>query len=79
MKKLSILLFILSTNITASAQLDTSKLNKYFTLLDKHQKAMTSVCLYDKGIFVYDRAIGFADVHQNKKSNVYTQYGIWFH
>jgi len=76
MKKLSILLFILSTNITASAQLDTNKLNKYFTLLDKHQKAMTSVCLYDKGIFVYDRAIGFADVHQNKKSNVYTQYRI---
>ena len=70
------LFFILCIHGTAKAQLDTNKLNNYFTLLDKHQKVMASVCLYDKGIFVYDRAIGFADVKNQKKSNVYTQYRI---
>jgi D-alanyl-D-alanine carboxypeptidase len=37
---------------------------------------MATVCLYTDSVFKYDKAIGFADVAQNKKANVYTQYRI---
>lgn len=70
------MLLFCSTILHLSAQLDTNKLNKYFTALDNNNKAMSSVCLYQKGLYTYDRAIGFADVSSKKKSNVYTQYRI---
>ncbi len=73
-RKLILLLICFCTN--AIAQKDTSKLNKYFTQLEKNNKAMTSVCLYDKGVFTYDRAIGYADAEKKIRSNVYTHYRI---
>lgn len=62
--------------LVSSAQVDTSKLNKYFSQLELNNKVMASVCLYDKGLFIYDHAGGLADVEKNKKANIYTQYRI---
>ena len=74
--KFGMILLFACLSIRSLAQLDTNKLNKYFSAIEKNNKAMATVCLYDKGIIVYDRAIGFADVSIKKKSNVYTQYRI---
>ncbi|MBK7691474.1 MAG: beta-lactamase family protein [Bacteroidetes bacterium] len=77
MKKTGYLLLLLCcANFHLSAQLDTNKLNKYFTALDKNNRAMSTVCLYQKGLYTYDRAIGMAEVSGKKRSNVYTQFRI---
>jgi CubicO group peptidase (beta-lactamase class C family) len=58
------------------AQTDSLKLDSLMTQLDKHQKAMVSVALSEKGQFIYQRTIGYADIEKKQGANVYTQYRI---
>ncbi len=71
----AILLVILITH-ESNAQFDSLKLNQYFIQLDKHSKAMASVCLEHNGEIIYDNAIGYSDIENKMKANVYTLYRI---
>ncbi|HMN31941.1 MAG: beta-lactamase family protein [Chitinophagaceae bacterium] len=76
MKTYFTLLLFVFLGQNGNAQFDSLKLNEYFTQLNKHSKAMTSVCLYHNGEVIYDNSIGYLSIEQQLKANVYTQYRI---
>lgn len=76
MKKYIFFLMLFFLAHFAIAQLDTIRLNQYFYTLESQNKVMTSVCLYKEGKIIYDNAIGYNDIENNSKANVYTQYRI---
>ncbi len=77
MKKYFLLLgCLLSFSFLLQAQTDTAKLNQYFDLLEKNNKAMVSVFLTKNDSIIYQRAIGYSVAENKKPSNVYTAYRI---
>jgi len=58
------------------AQIDSLKLDSLMLQLDKHQKAMVSVALSERGQLIYQRTIGYADVEKKQRANVFTPYRI---
>jgi D-alanyl-D-alanine carboxypeptidase len=54
------LAFIFSPYFTMAQSFDTTRLNQFLDLLDKHHKAMVSVALVKDGSLAYSRAIGQA-------------------
>lgn len=59
-----------------SQNLDKSKLDKYFTELELHDKFMGSVAVSQNGKLIYSKAIGFSDIENNLKANETTKYRI---
>ena len=72
-----VILFYLMINIiTAQNNFDKAKLDKYFDLLDEHNKVMCSVAILQDGELVYSKAIGYASVDDKIKSSEKTKYRI---
>lgn len=76
MRKIYLVLVFICFLFSASAQIDSMKMEQYLNLLDKHEKAMISVCLSHDGKLEFQKAIGFVDVANNLKSNVFSLYHI---
>lgn len=67
--------FVLPVVVYAQ-QIDTQKLDLYFTTLEQNNKFMGSVAVSEKGKIIYTRSIGFSDVLNKTKSNENTKYRI---
>ena len=78
MKNIFILLFvfIFSFQFGFSQTFDSSILNQYFNALDSNQRFMGSVAISENGKIIYTNQIGFTDVANQIKPNVYTTYRI---
>ncbi len=76
MKKVSILAFALCAASIFSQNFDKAKLDEYFDVIEKNDKAMGSVALSKDGQLIYSRQFGFADVDKKTKANANTQYRI---
>ncbi len=70
------ILFIVTTLIGYSQNIDTKKLDQYFEILEKNNKFMGSVALLKDGKIVYTKQVGFSDVETSKKQNKNTTYRI---
>lgn len=58
-----------------SAQVfETKKMDSLFFLLEKYDKAMGSLSVYQKGESVYQKSIGYADVDKKIKATAHTKY-----
>lgn len=68
--------FIFATTCIQAQEIDTIKLNDYFKILHKSQKAMVSVALFSNGQPIYDQATGYVDIEKKINANIYTQYKI---
>lgn len=67
--------FLLQTFIYAQ-QIDTKKLDLYFTTLEQNNKFMGSVAVSENGKIIYRRSIGFSNVTNGIKSDENTKYRI---
>lgn len=64
-------------SLGVSAQdFDEARMDSYFNLLEKNQKAMGSFSLFQDGKEVYSRSIGFADVENEIRADKSTKYRI---
>ena len=54
----------------------TEKMDSLFYLLEKYDKAMGSLSVYQKGVSIYQKSIGYADVDGKIKATVHTKYRI---
>jgi len=59
-----------------SYNLNTSKLDSLFEVLDKKGEFMGSIALSYDGTIIYTNAIGFADIETQKKATLNTKYRI---
>lgn len=57
-------------------QIDTKKLDLYFTTLEQNNKFMGSVAVSENGKIIYRRSTGFSDAVNSIKSNENTKYRI---
>lgn len=69
-------LFLLIASLVQSQSIDTVKLDKYFSALEKNNKFMGSVALLKEGKIVYQKTIGFSDVENKVKPTADTKYRI---
>ena len=76
MKRVFVLLLAFAAWGVCAQDFDSAKLDKYFALLEKEDKAMLSVAIVDGGEPVYQRSIGFADVASGRKAGADTQYRV---
>ena len=76
MKRFFVLLLAFAAWGVCAQDFDSAKLDKYFALLEKEDKAMLSVAIVDGGEPVYQRSIGFADVASGRKAGADTQYRV---
>ncbi len=58
------------------AGLNTAKLDSLLDIYEKKNKLMLSLSIHEKGSLVYSRAIGYADVDAQVKSNTGTKYRV---
>ena len=71
-----LLILLLPSTALAQESFDKAKLDQYFDILEKNNRFMGSVALSDKGQVVYQRAIGYSDLAQNRKADITTAYRI---
>lgn len=74
-KKLSILLFLLSTSVLAQ-DFNKEKIDSLFQQIEDHNLSMGSVAIHQDGKKVYTRAFGYKDVELRTKPNQHTKYKI---
>jgi D-alanyl-D-alanine carboxypeptidase len=76
--KLLILFAVLSCSIVYSQNINKSKLDSLFNILDEKNKAMGSFAISKNGKVLYSRAIGYSLISDKEKlvSNVDTKYRI---
>jgi CubicO group peptidase (beta-lactamase class C family) len=72
----TIILFIVTTIIGFSQNIDTKKLDQYLEALEKNNKFMGSVALLKDGKVIYTKQVGFSDIETSKKPNKDTKYRI---
>ena len=68
-----------SWNSTYSQELNTAKLNELFDAVERRNEAMGSIAILKNGEILYQRAIGYRFVSDNKKilADIETKYRIW--
>ena len=67
---------LILTQAVFSQNIDTLKLNRYFDLLEQHNKFMGSVAVAKNGELIYTKTVGLADVENNIKATQHTKYRI---
>lgn len=76
-KQLYTLILTLLVSVTAFGQSQkVSGINEFLTTLDKHNKFMGVVAIYENGEQQYIKASGYADVQNGKKLNTDTRFRI---
>lgn len=79
-KKIFAVLFLVVTlNYTAKSQnLNTAKLDSFFSALTAHNKNMGSLAISSNGIVVYQKAVGYSQFSENTKTpaTIKTKYRI---
>lgn len=79
MKKIILITLLILTFIQigfAQMNFDKTKLDNYFSTLEKNNKFMGSVAVSKNGEVIYTKAIGFADVENNVKATENSKYRI---
>ena len=79
MKKIiltSILIISLIRIALCQSNFDSEKLDKYFEVLEQHNKFMGSVAVSKNGEIIYSKTIGFANIENNLKANENSKYKI---
>lgn len=79
MKKIiltSILIISLIRIAHCQPNYDLEKLDKYFEVLEQHNKFMGSVAVSKNGEIIYSKTIGFANIENNLKANENSKYKI---
>lgn len=71
-----ILFFLILTVNTYSQKLNTASLDSLFTALDKKNLFMGSIAISQNQNLIYSKAIGKADIENNKNLSVQTKYRI---
>lgn len=75
-KFLIILLGLFFFGIVSAQSFDKSKLDNYFTALEKNNKFMGSVAVSKNNEIIYSNSIGFSDVENKVRANKETKYRI---
>ena len=75
-KTLTTIIFGLLVQTVFSQTIDKRKLDSYFQELEKNNKFMGSVALFENGQIVYTKAVGFADIDTKSKPNENTKYRV---
>ena len=75
-KKLNIILLLLVCNILFSQNLNKTKLDSLFQILESKDKYMGSIAISEKGKLIYTKSIGKDDIENNKKSTINSKYRI---
>lgn len=77
MKKLVILMLTIIIFLPAIAQdIDRQKMDDYLELLEKHNKFMGSVCLYQDGKSIYSKAVGYRDADEGLLNETTTEFRV---
>ena len=75
-KKIISLLFVLLFGTTFAQNLNTSKLDSLFQILETKDKYMGSIAISENGKILYTKSIGKDDIETNKLSSIATKYRI---
>lgn len=75
-KKIISLLFVLLFGTTFAQNLNTSKLDSLFQILETKDKYMGSIAVSENGKILYTKSIGKDDIETNKLSSIATKYRI---
>lgn len=75
MKKLLLLIAFISL-YSISYSLDKAKLDSLFSILEKNDKAMGSLSIYEDGKEVYSNALGYENIENGIKASDRTEYRI---
>lgn len=75
MKKVLLLIAFL-TFYTNSYSIDTAKLDSLFGILEKNDKAMGSLSIYEDGKEVYSKSIGYENIENGAKATAKSEYRI---
>lgn len=73
---LIILILVFSAQLLVAQQIDKAKLDQYFETLEAGNKLMGNVTLSHNGQFIYQKAIGYADVEKGIKASIDSKYRI---
>ncbi|WP_400260768.1 serine hydrolase domain-containing protein [Sphingobacterium sp. SG20118] len=68
-------LLLISTSIYAQ-NIDSQKLDSYFTSLEQNNKFMGSVAISKNGKLIYSKSVGFSDVENKMKADINSKYRI---
>lgn len=71
-----LLLFVFLTGILYAQDFDRVKMDSLFTLIDTNEKGMGSISIFSRGVEVYQRSIGYADVGGGLAADASTRYRI---
>lgn len=67
--------FFIATSLTAQ-EFKTERMDSLFFLLEKYDKAMGGISIYQKGESVYQKSIGYADVDEKIKATAETKWRL---
>ncbi len=70
------ILLLFSPLTVQSQDINTTKLDSYFDILENENQFMGSVALSKNGIPFYTRQLGYSDLESSKKPNIETKYRI---
>ncbi|MFW6289558.1 MAG: serine hydrolase domain-containing protein [Mariniphaga sp.] len=76
MKYYILIVFLAVTQFLFAQEFNQAKLDEYFSLLTRHNRFMGSVALSKEGKIIYQKAIGFSDVENNRKATSASRYRI---
>jgi len=77
MKKLTVLMSLMLVGLLAIGQsFDKQKIDSLMNRIEEFDKCMGSISIFQNGKEIYQRALGYADVENNTKSDVNTKYRI---
>ncbi len=68
--------YILLSYNTYCQDFDRAKMDSLFSILESNNKGMGSVSVFKNGLEVYQKSIGFADIHKNVAATAETKYRI---
>ena len=77
MKKLTVLMSLLLVGLIVGAQsFDKQKIDSLMNRIEKFDKCMGSISIFQNGKEIYQRALGYADVENNIKADGNTKYRV---
>lgn len=75
--KIIVLALLLGIGLTLNAQnFDRQKMDSLFSIIEKNQRGMGSISIFDKGNEVYHNSYGYADLEQKIKNSTSTKFRI---
>lgn len=75
-KRFLLLGLIMFAGAAWAQQTETAKIDTYLETLEANNKFMGSVCVYRDGVQLYSKAVGFANIEQQKAATAQSQYRI---